>query len=161
MNRFRAAAFGFVLAAVAAVAVTALDGASNQSAVAAAEKEPSAVAPVETDMHEFMEYAFQPPYKRLKQAMAAAPTDKAAWKGIKSDALILAEGGNSLLAHAPKDGAEDWTKFSTDVRAHGGAFYKAAKAKNFETAKTHYASMLKSCNACHDQFADGEHQLTP
>jgi hypothetical protein len=45
--------------------------------------------PVEMDMHEFMEYVFQPTYKRLKSSMASEPADNV-WKGIKSDALILA-----------------------------------------------------------------------
>ena len=56
--------------------------------------------PVEKNMHEFMEYVFQPTYQRLKQSMAGLPANSGAWKGIKSDALILAEGGNLLLLRA-------------------------------------------------------------
>ena len=36
--------------------------------------------PVEKSMHEFMEYVFQPGYKRLKKNMASEPANKAAWK---------------------------------------------------------------------------------
>ena len=38
--------------------------------------------------------------------MAAAPADNAGWKAVKSDALILAEGGNLLLLRQPPDEAD-------------------------------------------------------
>jgi hypothetical protein len=117
--------------------------------------------PVEKDMHEFMEYVFQPTYKRLKLAMAAAPAENAAWKGIKADALILAEGGNLLLLRAPEKDAAAWNELSAAVREAGGKLYQAAKQKDYPAARPHYEAMLKKCNACHDQFADGEHQLAP
>lgn len=42
--------------------------------------------------------------------MASEPTNNAGWKTIKSDALILAEGGNLLLSRSPedKDEADAW-----------------------------------------------------
>jgi hypothetical protein len=116
---------------------------------------------VEGDMHEFMEYVFQPTYKRLKVSMAAAPADNNAWKGIKSDALILAEGGNLLLLRLPEEDATDWQVLSAAVRDTGGNLYRAAKKKDFPAAQQHYQAMLKKCNACHDKFAGGEHQLLP
>jgi hypothetical protein len=118
-------------------------------------------APVEDDMHEFMEYLFQPPYKRLKVSMAAAPTDNAGWKGIKSDSLILAEGGNLLLSHTPSENGDVWNEMSMSVRDTGKKMYQAGKSKDFASARTHYELLLKKCNACHDKFADGEHQLMP
>lgn len=120
-----------------------------------------AAQPVEPDMHEFMEYVFQPTFKRLKPVMAAAPADNAGWKAIKADALILAEGGNLLLIRQPKEDAADWVKHSVQVRDFGGQLYRAAKAKDYTTARKHYESMVQNCNACHNQFAGGEHILTP
>lgn len=117
--------------------------------------------PVEPDMHEFMEYVFQPTYKRLKQAMAAEPADRSAWKTIKADSLILAEGGNLLLLHDPEKKRKEWDAHSIEVRKAGGLLYKSAKAKDFKAAQLHYQSMLKNCNACHQQFAGGKHQLKP
>ncbi|HAH43371.1 MAG TPA: hypothetical protein DCM07_00690, partial [Planctomycetaceae bacterium] len=126
------------------------------------ENEKTAVGePVEPDMHEFMEYVFQPTYKRLKQAMASEPADRNAWKSIKADSLILAEGGNLLLLHKPEENRKAWDAHSIEVRKAGGQLYQAAKAKDFKAAQMHYQSMLKNCNACHQQFADGEHQLKP
>lgn len=115
---------------------------------------------VEDDMHEFMEYVFQPTYKRLKQSMSAEPADNAAWKGIKSDALILAEGGNLLLFRVPDKEMVVWSEHSTAVRDLGGKLYQAAKKKDYATASQSYKSMLLKCNSCHNAFAHGEHQLS-
>ena len=128
----------------------------------AAEPESSAKpTPVEPDMHEFMEYIFQPSFKALKPAMATEPSDKKVWFTIKSSSLTMAEGGNLLLMRAPQKNAEDWAKHSVAVRDFGGKLYRAAQAKDYSTAKTNYQAMVKNCNACHEQFAGGEHMLTP
>ncbi|HEV7282227.1 MAG TPA: hypothetical protein VGN57_18635 [Pirellulaceae bacterium] len=131
--------------------------------VAAAEPAAEAAQPepVEADMHEFMEYQFQPVYLRLKQSLAKAPADRAGWKGVKSDSLILAEGGNLLLLRKPDADAADWDRYSVETRQHGGDLYRAAKASDYPAARKHYEAMLVSCNACHTQFADGKHQLKP
>lgn len=117
--------------------------------------------PVEPDMHEFMEYAFEPGYKRLKASLAAEPADKAAWKGIKGDSLTLAEAANLLIMRAPDKDSKEWTEMSIAVREAGGSLYQAAKKKDYKDARQHFEIMLKKCNACHDHFADGEHQLSP
>jgi hypothetical protein len=117
--------------------------------------------PVEKDMHEFMEYVFQPTYKRLKQTMAAEPADNNGWKGMKADALTLAEGGNLLLFRTPTDDASEWAKHSVAVREAGELLYQSAKKKEFAAARQHYEVMIQKCNACHQQFAGGEHILAP
>jgi len=119
------------------------------------------VASVEKDMHEFMEYVFEPTYNRLKAHMATEPADTPAWKGIKSDSLILAESGNLLLGRLPEEGGADWMQFSVQVRDLGGQLYQAAKKKDYRSARQHYTTMLTKCNACHEKFAGGEHQLAP
>ncbi len=121
----------------------------------------AAVEPVEKDMHEFMEYVFEPTFKRLKPAMASQPADNAGWKIIKADGLILAEGGNLLLARQPEEHADAWVQLATTVRKHGGEVYAAGKKKDFAAARTAYTAMIESCNTCHKKFADGEHQLEP
>lgn len=122
---------------------------------------PDVTEPVEPDMHEFMEYVFQPTFRRLKESMAGTPADNQAWKSIKADSLILAEGGNLLLMRPADDDAADWVHHSVEVRSEGGQLYRAAKSKNEKLARTHYESMVQNCNACHEQFAGGEHILTP
>ena len=117
--------------------------------------------PVETSMHDFMEGVFQGPYRRLKTAMAAEPKDNAGWKVIRSEALILAEGGNLLLFRVPEKDADEWTKFSTANRDAGADLFKAAKAKDFPAAKKAYEAMIGHCNACHKKFDNGKNQLAP
>jgi hypothetical protein len=119
------------------------------------------LVPVEEDMHEFMEYVFQPTYKRLKVSMATAPADNAGWKAIKADSLSLAEAANLIIMRPPGEDAKDWNKYSVDVRNHGKEFYTSARAKDFASATKHYKAMLNSCNDCHKQFEDGKHILTP
>ena len=137
--------------------------AASRGMKASAQSQPpnAQTQPVEKDMHEFMEYVFQPTYKRLQQSMAAEPADNNAWKGIKADSLILAEGGNLLLFRSPEKEAAAWNDLSAAVRDAGGSLYQAAKKKDYKMARQHYEVMLKKCNACHDKFADGEHQLSP
>ena len=47
------------------------------------------------------------------------------------------------------------------VRDTGGKLYHAAKEKDEASAQEVYRAMLKHCNACHQQFADGKYQLEP
>lgn len=117
--------------------------------------------PVADDMHHFMEYVFEPNYKRLKAGMADETNDKKAWKAIKGDSLTLAEGANLLLIRVPDEGAHEWRKLSVAVRAHGGELYQAARKSDYTAARKAYVMMLNKCNTCHKQFADGEHQLEP
>jgi len=119
------------------------------------------LVPVEEDMHEFMEYVFQPTYRRLKVSMSKTPASNADWKAIKADSLSLAEAANLIIMRPPSEDVEDWNHHSVEVRNHGKAFYSAARSKDFAAATKHYQAMLKSCNACHQQFEDGRHILTP
>lgn len=116
--------------------------------------------PVESDMHEFMEYIYKPTYLRLRTALAKKPR-RSDWRKIKADALVQAEGGNLLLIRGPKEDAATWKKMSLENRSLGGKLYAAAKKRDYETAKKHWGAMIKSCNACHTKFAGGEHQLKP
>lgn len=153
----------FIVVFATAVAVMRVEstakGANDDAKAAKAEA-------VEPDMHEFMEYVFEPGYKRLRTAMQEAPTNNAGWKPIKGDGLALAEASNLLLFHRPeadkwsKQDDADWDAHAVAVREAGGRLYLAAKNRDFPSASTHYRTMLTKCNACHDQFAGGEHQLS-
>ena len=115
----------WTMAAAAAVGWCSLAGFDRPDAGRIA-AEPTAgpkPAPVEESMHEFMEYVFEPAYKRLKVAMAAAPADNAGWKAIKGDSLPLAEAGNLLLTRLPDDDAAAWAGHSVKVRDFGVQLY--------------------------------------
>ena len=150
---------GFLLAMVGPLMFLAVPaGSAAEDALATSQP-----AAVEADMHEFMEYVFEPPYKRLKVGLAESPvaTDRNAWKGLKSDALILAEAANLLLHRPFAERAEDWVKDALAVRQQGGELYQAAKQRDLDLTKKHFAALLTKCNQCHDDFAEGEHQLAP
>lgn len=156
--------FSLVAVAIGAVIYSQSDVSGTGYVVAA---NPSPAVPVdeaeivEDSMHEFMEYVFQPTYRRLKVSMANEPADKNGWKAIKSDSLILAESCNLLFARTPDEDGADWNKHAVASRLNGAALYKSAGAKDFAKATAAYKSMLESCNACHRQFEDGKHILTP
>jgi hypothetical protein len=137
--------------------------ATSTKSVRADDKSPAAVTnvPVETNMHDFMEGVFQGPYRRLKPAIAAEPADRQGWKTIRSESLILAEGGNLLLFRKPEKDVEKWAQFSVAVRDSGAQLYSAAKQKDFASSRKAYESMLTHCNACHKHFDDGKNQLAP
>lgn len=117
--------------------------------------------PVEDSMHEFMEYVFEPNYKRLRVIMKTEPTDNKGWKPIKGDALALAEATNLLFDRLPDENEQQWKEMTADTRDKGAAFYQAAKQRNWENAVETYQAMLTSCNKCHKDFADGKYQLKP
>ena len=143
------------------VIVSLLGLSSDQPSVNAADAVEAKPEPVEKSMHEFMEYVFQPTYKRLRKGMATEPADRTAWKAIKSDSLILAEGANLLLFRQPKEKSDQWVSASLAVRDLGGKFYRAAAKSDYAMARGHYAAMLKNCNQCHKVFAKGKYQLVP
>jgi hypothetical protein len=153
-------AISSVLAVILSLFILSTFVGSTSPAVAADEAKAAGPTVVEEDMHEFMEYLFQPTYQRLSQQMAIKEKDRAVWKQIKSDSLILAEGGNLTMMRGGKD-SPDWNKFCAEVRNHGGELYKAAKKKDTAAAQTHYLAMIEQCNACHKVHAGGEHMLKP
>ncbi len=154
-------AVGMGLGLLVAAATSPGDSLAADNQDATADKKSDSVQPVEESMHEFMEYVFEPGYKRLKVELAKPEKDRAAWKAVKGDALTLAEAANLLLTRAPDDDADAWKKHSLAVRKTGGVLYQAAKKGDDAAASSAWREMLLNCNACHQQFAGGEHQLTP
>ena len=135
--------------------------AANSSATADEPKPSAGPQPVDTSMHHFMEYVFEPNYKRLKASLASEPKDKQAWKGIKGDALTLAEATNLLMVRGPKQNGYAWAPLSLAVRTRGSELYQAARKSDYTAARKAYTAMLTNCNACHEKYADGKHQLQP
>ena len=150
----------FALLAVLAPIVTYIMS-GDSSVGTASPLEDSKLKPVDLSMHEFMEYYFQPTYRRLRETMNAPNKDRSVWKKVKSDAMILAEGGNLLLMRHPKksEDASTWEKYSQEVRKLGGDLYRAAKKKDGNASGTAWKAMIKSCNQCHQKFANGKYQL--
>ena len=149
-----------VLSLCLVVAFTVL---ANLSQNVVAEKNAPAptMKPVEDDVHEFMEYAFEPFFHDLKDLMASEPADKRAWKPVKAASLILAENGNLLMLRGPEEGRAKWNQIAADLRDSGQLLYQSAKKRDYATARKHYEKFVDNCNACHHAFADGEHIQKP
>ena len=118
------------------------------------------LVPVEPEVHDFMEYVFEPVYDRLKKALSEEPNEEA-WESITSGSLTLAEGANLVLIRKRDNAPQEWAKHATDVRQAGSEFYDAAKAKDYAGAKRGFQQLLNECNACHDRFAGGRPNLQP
>jgi hypothetical protein len=135
---------------------------ASLSRMNAADKAVPKLEPVEADMHEFMEYAFEPFYKSLRESMKSEPADKRAWKPVKANSLVLAENGNLLMMRGPDgDDKKAWNALATDMREHGRLLYQQAKKRDYTQARKHYETFITKCNACHEKFADGKHMLKP
>lgn len=119
---------------------------------------PSQLEPVETNVHDFMEYVFEPVYKQLKSSLADKP-DKEGWKTIKSGALTLAEGANLVMIRPRESNPDGWIQAAVDVREAGSQFYQAAKAEDFQASQAGFKQLLNNCNQCHDKFAGGRPNL--
>lgn len=116
--------------------------------------------PIDPSMHEFMEHVFEGPYKRMKVGLAGEAAN-VNWRAIKDDALTLAEVTNLLLTRLPDEDADSWKRHALDTRKSGAELYGAVKKRDLAAVKDRFAAMLKTCNACHNTFAGGEHQLSP
>lgn len=128
------------------------------SRVASVEDE---MKPMDVDMHEFMEGMFESSYRRLKPLVSKQPGNNSTWKNIRSESIVLGEGCNLLLARLPEKDVDVWKKLSVENREACSALLAAAKEKNYETARKAYEGMLDKCNACHNHFAEGKHQMNP
>ena len=97
-----------------------------------------------------------------RRSSSRRPSDRTLIRHLdRGDSLTLAESANLLLIRVPDEGAHEWRKLSVAVRAHGGELYQAARKSDYTAARKAYVMMLNKCNTCHEQFADGEHQLEP
>ena len=120
-----------------------------------------ALVPVESDVHEFMEYAFEPFFEQLKASLQQAPADRKSWVPVKANALVLAEAGNLLMLRGPEEHQQQWDALAVDLRDHGQTLYQAAKKRDYAVAREAYVTFVAKCNACHEKFADGEHIQQP
>jgi len=129
--------------------------------------DPPAIEPevvIEEDMHEIMESLFELPFDRLKAALKTEeePTLKSDWVAIRSDALIMAQSSNLLLARSPHpDDTAIWSEYSVGTRDAAKTLYEAAGDTNWVEVKAAFPVMIKQCNLCHERFADDMRDLKP
>ncbi len=115
------------------------------------------------DVEQLMEHVVNPGFLAAKECLREKPADAKSWKAVQSASIILGESGNLLLFRKPADAdMNEWTALSVELRDAGDRLIKAARAKDFDAAKTAYRAVVASCNKCHERFGDdGEPKIEP
>ena len=90
---------------------------------------------------------------RLANALAQAPKGDAEWERARSDAAIVAEAGNLLLAEpAPKGSPDGWRQRAGEFRASAEGLLRAVETKNIAAAQRALREMPATCAACHGEY---------
>jgi hypothetical protein len=90
---------------------------------------------------------------RLAGELGQPPQDSAAWERARSDAAIIAEAGNLLLAEtAPRGSADQWRQRATDFRASAQELLQGVTERDLAAAQRSLREMPATCAACHADF---------
>ena len=90
---------------------------------------------------------------RLSKALGSSPAGDGQWELLRSQAAILAESGNLLLALPPPKGPEAaWRERATEFREMALTLLEAIKRRDFSAAQEALRTLPKSCSSCHADF---------
>jgi cytochrome c556 len=90
---------------------------------------------------------------RLARALATPPADDAQWEQARSDAAMVAEGGNLLLAERPPKGsAAGWRMRAADFRSAAETLLGAVERRDFAAAQQSLRELPQTCSACHAEY---------
>ena len=90
---------------------------------------------------------------RLAQSLAAPPANDGQWEQARSEAAIVAEAGNLLLAHRPPKGsATGWRQRATDFRSAAQALLRAIEMRDYAAAQQSFRVLPRTCAACHAEY---------
>ncbi len=90
---------------------------------------------------------------RLAQALAAPPASEEQWEQARSQAAIVAEAGNLLLAHRPPKGTvSGWRERATAFRSEALTLLHAIERRDFPAAQQSLRTMPQTCAACHADY---------
>jgi dienelactone hydrolase len=90
---------------------------------------------------------------RLARRLAAPPVNDDEWEQARTDAAMVAEAGNLLLAHQPPKGsASGWRRRATDYRSAAEGLLRAVESRDFDTAQRSLRELPQTCAACHADY---------
>lgn len=90
---------------------------------------------------------------RLARALTTPPADEAVWEQARSDAAMVAEAGNLLLAEKPPKGSPaGWRRRATDFRAAAQALLGAVERRDFAATQQSLRELPQTCAACHVDY---------
>jgi hypothetical protein len=117
-------------------------------------------APVD-DMHHFMEIAWQPGYRFLRENLKAEPENRRTWRDVKAHAMIMAELCRVVADRKPEGLSEEkaklWAEICKEVNQHAKELY--ASSGKLPESQAAYGKMIDACNRCHNEFENGRHLL--
>ena len=100
---------------------------------------------------QLMEMMLIPASEALFDVGSKEPKTDAEWAAVKTQAILLAEGGHLLLIPGRgKPGV--WNRNARLLVAAGAASLKAAEAKNIDKVIEAGDLILASCEGCHKQY---------
>ena len=90
---------------------------------------------------------------RLAQSLAAPPASEEQWEQARSEAAIVAEAGNLLLARRPPKGTvSGWRERATAFRSESLTLLRAIERRDFPAAQQSLRTMPQTCAACHADY---------
>jgi hypothetical protein len=90
---------------------------------------------------------------RLARMLASPPVNAEQWEQARSEAAIVAEAGNLLLARRPSKGsAAGWRERSIEFRTAAETLLRAVEAHDFSAAQEALRTLPKTCAACHAEY---------
>src|SRR5205814_459253 len=90
---------------------------------------------------------------RLAQSLAAPPANDGQWEQARSEAAIVAEAGNLLLAHRPPKGSlTGWRQRATDFRGAAQELLRAIEMRDYAAAQLSLRMLPRTCSACHADY---------
>jgi Cytochrome C' len=90
---------------------------------------------------------------RLARALATPPSTVEQWEQARSDAAVVAEAGNILMAEKPPKGsATGWQRRATDFRQAAQRLSNAVAARDFAAAQQSLRELPQTCAACHAEY---------
>ena len=90
---------------------------------------------------------------RLAQSLATPPASEEQWEQARSQAAIVMEAGNLLLAHRPPKGTmSGWRERAMAFRSEALTLLHAIERRDFPAAQQSLRTMPQTCAACHADY---------
>ncbi|MCA9100684.1 MAG: cytochrome c [Pirellulales bacterium] len=103
---------------------------------------------------QLMEGLVAPNCGALKKALEAGPADDKAWKEVALHAALLNE-ASYIMMDDGRCPAADWADAAETLRTGSQAVLDAAATQNVDAGKEAFATLTKSCGACHKVYKKG------
>ena len=90
---------------------------------------------------------------RLSRSLSSPPSGEPAWAQARSEAAVLAEAGNQLLALGPPKGPlAGWRERVLEFRGAAETLLRAIERRDFPAIQDALRVLPKSCASCHADF---------